>query len=506
MQGLRQIVLTGDSLSLEDVDVVMSRKQPFVVSMDADAHLRILESYTFIQNAAKSGKVIYGVTTGFGSLNNQVIAPADTALLQLNLIRSHAIGTGPAVAPPIVRGMLLLRLNCIAKGCSGVSLATVDTLIAALNNDVLPEVPEQGSVGASGDLCPLSHLMLGLIGEGRVLNPSSGRFEDAASVLQQFGIKPLVLGAKEGLALNNGTQFITSYLAQAYILASRVLEAGTIASALTLEMLHGTARAFDERISAVRPHSGQIAIAKQLREYLSPQSQIAKELVKNVQEAYSLRCIPQIHGTVLDLLQQAQTILNVEINSANDNPLIFGNEVLSGGNFHGQYPALASDLIAIAMSTLANVSERRLERLVNGNINIDKGQAKKHIPSFLVDNAGLNSGLMILQYQAAALAAENRHLAAPASVHTIPTCENQEDVVSMGGWSARKALQSSKNCARVVAAELYAGAMASHYTEQKTTEFLQQIIGKINPVRMTVDRYFKPEVDAVVHLVEDGQL
>lgn len=504
--AVRQIVLTGDSLSLDDLDVVMSRTQPFFVAMHADAYSRIVQSCTFIQEAAKSGKVIYGVTTGFGSLSSQVIAASDTALLQLNLIRSHAIGTGPAVTPAIVRSMLLLRLNCIAKGCSGVSLATVETLLAALNKDVLSEVPEQGSVGASGDLCPLSHLMLGLIGEGRILNPKSGKFEDAAAVLQEFEIKPLVLGAKEGLALNNGTQFITSYLAQAYILANRALYAGTIASALTLEMLHGTATAFDERISAVRPHAGQVAVAQQLRGYLSPPSQIAKELVKNVQEAYSLRCVPQIHGTVFDLLQQVQTILCVEINSANDNPLIFGNEVLSGGNFHGQYPALASDLLAIAMSTLANVCERRLERLVNGNVNIDKGQAKKHIPSFLVDNAGLNSGMMILQYQAAALAAENRHLAAPASIHTIPTCENQEDVVSMGGWSARKALQSAKNCARVVAAELYAGAMASHYTEQKTTDFLQQIIGKINPVRMTVDRYYKPEVDAVVKLVEDGLL
>lgn len=442
---------------------------------------------------------------------DRCISPGDAAQLQVNLIRSHAIGTGNPVPPEVVRTMLLLRINCIAKGNSGVSVANLQTLLDALNQDVLPEVFEQGSVGASGDLCPLSHLMLGLMGEGRVRHPKTGQFENASSVLKEFSIQPLRLGAKEGLALNNGTQFITSYLAWAYDLAVKAQEAGVVAGALTLEMLHGTSKAYDERISAVRPHPGQVLVAEQFRGLLSPTSEIATKYATNrVQEAYSLRCAPQIHGPVADLLKQVGNILEVEINSANDNPLLFPEDgvVLSGGNFHGQYPAIGADLLALAMSTLANLSERRLERLVNGEINLHKkpdGSRGKHLPSFLVDDAGLNSGVMILQYQSAALAAENRHLANPASVHTIPTCENCEDIVSMGGWGSRKALQSARNAIRVVSAELYACGLASHYTPEKTTPQLQEVLAKLGVARMTSDRYYKPELDYVVGLVESGE-
>ena len=502
--------LTGHSLDLDIVEQVMNRTG-ITVAMSQEAVARIKRAHAFIQEAAQQNKVIYGVTSGFGSMSNRVIDYKDTAQLQVNLIRSHAIGTGDPVGPEIVRCMLLLRLNCFAHGCSGVSLATVNTLLDALNKDVLPLVPEQGSVGASGDLVPLSHMVLGLMGEGMVRDPADNLFYEAKVVLEKYGVTPLHLGAKEGLACNNGTQFLSSFLIQSLILAKRVARAGLVASALTLEMLHGTSAAFDARIQEVRPHPGQVQVAADLRELLSPPSEIAQTLVKNVQEAYSLRCIPQIHGPIHDMLEQVEKVVLVEMNSVNDNPALFFDEdgvgsVISGGNFHGQYPAVAGDQLALAMSILANVSERRLERLVNGNINIAKGSDKKHLPSFLVDNAGLNSGTMILQYMAASLAAENRHLAAPACVHSIPTCENQEDHVSMGAWACRKALQTAKNAARVVAAELYAGGLASFYTAAKTTPALEKVIADIHPVRMTEDRYYKEEFDVVVDLVERGQI
>lgn len=512
---MSQIILNGSNLTLSQVHDVMHRHSG-KVTVDPEALKRVDLAQKFILNAVTDNKVIYGVTTGFGSMCDRCICPDDAAKLQVNLIRSHAIGTGNPVPPEVVRTMLLLRINCIAKGNSGVSVDNLQTLLDALNQDVLPEVFEQGSVGASGDLCPLSHLMLGLMGEGRIRHPKTGQFEDASNVLKEFSIRPLCLGAKEGLALNNGTQFITSYLAWAYDVAVKAQEAGIVAGALTLEMLHGTSKAYDARIAKVRPHLGQVLVAAEFRDLLTEPvgrtSEINQKYATNrVQEAYSLRCGPQIHGPIMDLLTQVKSILEVEINSANDNPLLFPEDdvVLSGGNFHGQYPAIGADLLALAMSTLANLSERRLERLVNGEINLHKkpdGTRGKHLPSFLVDDAGLNSGVMILQYQSAALAAENRHLANPASVHTIPTCENCEDIVSMGGWGSRKALQSARNAIRVVSAELYACGLASHYTPEKTTPQLQEVLNKLNVPRMTNDRYYKPELDRIVNLVESGEV
>ena len=511
---MRTLVLTGNTLTLQDVLQVMKR-QGVTVTISHEAMKRIQDAHTMIIKAVSEGKVIYGVTTGFGSMCDTCISPEQAGQLQVNLIRSHAIGTGNAVPTEIVRSMLLLRLNCIAKGHSGVSPANVAILLDALNKDVLPEVFEQGSVGASGDLCPLSHMILGLIGEGRIRNPRTGQHEDAASVLKEHNITPMVLGPKEGLALNNGTQFITSYLVWAYNLASSAQSHGIIAGALTLEMLHGTSKAYDTRITEVKPHPGQVDVTNELNKLLlhdGPSEIARKYAAKRVQEAYSLRCGPQIMGPVEDILMSVHKTLLVEINSANDNPLLFpgeNNTVLSGGNFHGQYISIAADQLALAMATLANLSERRLERLVNGNINLHRqadGTMAKHLPSFLVEDAGLNSGTMILQYQVAALAAENRHLATPASVHTIPTCENCEDIVSMGGWAARKAYQSAQNCVRVVAAELYAGGLAAAFTPEKTTLPLQKILADMNVRRMDQDRYYKPELDRIVAMVESNVL
>lgn len=503
--------LDGSSLTISDVIKVMKR-EIHSFTLDETAISRVKKAHSFVLDAVKEKKIIYGVTTGFGSMCDTCISPEQASELQVNLIRSHAIGTGDPVPPPIVRGMLLLRVNCILKGNSGVSFDNLTTLIGALEKDVLPEVPEQGSVGASGDLCPLSHLMLGLMGEGRILDPRKKTYEPADQVLRDYQIEPLRLGPKEGLALNNGTQFITSYLTWAYHHADLALRVGVIAGALTLEMLHGTSKAYDQRIMDVKPHPGQAKVATALRFMLhGGSSEISSKYAANrVQEAYSLRCCPQILGPVVDLLKQVQTTLEVEINSANDNPLLFPEDeaVLSGGNFHGQYVAIAADLLALGMATLANLSERRLERLVNGNINLHRqpdGTMGKHLPSFLVEDAGVNSGTMILQYQVAALAAENRHLAAPASVHTIPTCENVEDMVSMGGWAARKALQSAKNAIRVVAAEIYANGLASHFTPEKTTSSLQEVLTDIGVTKMTKDRYYKPELDRIVQLVESGK-
>lgn len=471
------VILNDDKLSLQDyIDVSLNHRK---VEISDGCVNKINNARKTVESIVENDKIVYGVTTGFGSLRNKFINKEDVVTLQKNLIRSHAIGSGNSTPEFIVRGMLLHRLRCICNGNSGVRLEVANILVEALNKNFIPFIPERGTVGASGDLAPLSFMVLSLMGEGLAYDNDSKTFIDSTKVLEKLEIKPIVLLEKEGLALNNGTQFITAWSAFALYYALINLNNANKISAVTIEALRGTHKQFDERIHQCRPHLGQIKVAKQLRKLLED-SKINETYSKDkVQDAYSLRCIPQIHGPVYDKLLFCLEIINTEINSSNDNPLIFGEDVVSGGNFHGMYLGMVADDIAYCMTVLANVSERRLERLVNSDLN-------GFLPAFLVKDAGLNSGFMIVQYAAAADVAECRQLSNPASVHTIPTCQGTEDVVSMAGWASRKAFISTTLAKNVLAYELFAACQALDYTLTDTIKSSDKVMELYNKVRKVV--------------------
>lgn len=444
------IELTGGSLSLEQFAAVAAGGEHVV--MTAAARERVAAARAVIERSVASGEAVYGVNTGFGNLANVRIADADLETLQERLVLSHAAGVGEPLPDAAVRGMLLLRANTLAKGHSGVRPLLIDKLLALLNHDLLPEVPSRGSVGASGDLAPLAHLALPLLGRGRVRR--SGKFVPAAEALVDAGLAPVRLAPREGLGLVNGTQAMTSLLALAVLEARRLVRAADLVGALATDALRGTDAAFDPRIHAVRPHPGQLASARNLWGLL--QGSGIRESHRSgdvrVQDPYSLRCMPQVHGAVRDTVADVERRLLIEMNSATDNPLVFAGdgEAISGGNFHGEPMALAADFLAIALAELAAISERRTEKLTNDSFS--------GLPPFLVANAGLNSGFMMAQVTAAALVSENKGLAHPASVDSIPTSADKEDHVSMGMWAAIKCRQVAANVRQVLAIELVAAA------------------------------------------------
>ena len=433
------------------------------VVLGPEALRRIAASREVVERAVAVGAVVYGVTTGFGRFSDVVLPPADAKTLQRNLIVSHATGVGPPFGADIVRGMLLLRANALALGHSGVRPAVVETLIEMLNRGVHPVVPQQGSLGASGDLAPLAHLALVAIGEGLAHVPGRSEPVSGREALAAVGLEPLVLEAKEGLALINGTQAMTATLGLALGDAFLLVEAATVAAALTLEALRGVRDAFDARIAKVRPHPGQAMVAERVRSLIEGSRYTTGAAELRVQDAYCLRCVPQVHGAVFDTLAWAARVVETEMNAVTDNPLVFpaeaggpGREVeaiLSGGNFHGEPVAFAGDFAGIALAELANISERRTARLVDP-------ACSAGLPAFLTQRGGLNSGFMLVQYTAAALVSENKLLASPASVDSIPSSAGQEDHVSMGTIAARKARDIAANTARVVAAELLTAAQA----------------------------------------------
>ncbi len=422
------------------------------MALDPAAPLRVRESRAVVDGLLARGDTAYGVNTGFGKLSDVRIEPGEVQALQRNLVRSHACGLGEPLQEAEVRAMLLLRANVLAKGFSGVRPELIEMLLELLNRGIHPVIPARGSVGASGDLAPLAHLALALIGEGQVL--VDGRRIPAALALLQAGLKPLALEAKEGLALLNGTQAITAVGTLALARALRVVDLSDLAGAMTLEALKGTPTPFDERIHAVRPHPGQMAVAAHLRALL-PESEIRESHRHNdprVQDAYCLRCMPQVHGAVRDALAQAQTTFEIETGSATDNPLVFAEgEILSGGNFHGAPLALALDSAAIAMTTLMGIGERRIDRLVNPDIN-------EGLPPFLSRTPGVSSGFMIAHVAAAALLNEAKVLAHPASADSVPTSGGKEDHVSMGMTAALKFRQVVENAERMLAIELLCAA------------------------------------------------
>ena len=417
------------------------------VSLDEAALAKVTENRAVVDRIVAEGRTVYGINTGFGQFATVVIPPDQLQQLQLNLVRSHAAGVGDPLPKDQTRALMAARINCLLKGHSGIRPEPIRLLAECLNRDIVPVIPSQGSVGASGDLAPLAHMALLLVGEGLAWGPTAPM--PGGEALKQAGLAPVVLQAKEGLALINGTQLITALGNLAVARLQRLLPMADEIAALSLEALRGTRAAFDPRIHAARPHPGQIAVAGHMRELLGETSEIAESHrdCHRVQDAYSLRCIPQVHGVTRDALAFTAAILERELNAATDNPMIFTDtqESRSGGNFHGQYPAFACDVLAIAVADLASISERRQERMVN--------PAYSDLPAFLTSNGGLESGFMMAHVTSAALVSELKGLAHPACVDTIPTSAGKEDHVSMGPIAARKLLRAVDGLEQVLVIE-----------------------------------------------------
>ncbi len=453
--------INGQSLQIDDV-VAVARGA--TVGLDPAALPAIKRSRRAVEQLVAEGRIAYGITTGFGRFKDKFIPPEQVAQLQLNLVRSHAAGAGPELDEEAVRAMLLVRANTLALGYSGVRPVIIETLIEMLNHGIHPCIPSQGSLGASGDLAPLAHLALALIGEGEVIMQGE-RFPGAVA-LARAGIRPLQLEAKEGLALLNGTALMVGLGALLVRRAINLALTADVAASLSLEALHGTARAYDARVHAARPHPRQIDCAAFLRQLLAGSTLLRPEGDPNVQDPYTLRCVPQVHGAVRDAIAYARWVINIELNAANDNPLIFaddhgGAEVISAGNFHGEPIALAMDYAKNALTDLGNMSERRVARLVDADSN---GGV---LPMFLTREGGLESGFMIAQYTAAALASENKVLAHPASADSIPSSANVEDHVSMGATATRQLGQILGHVETIVAIELMTAAQAVDFRREE---------------------------------------
>lgn len=444
---MRKILLDGDSLTLDEFINIC--RFNYKVGLADEAIDKVNKSRELVDKFVKDNKVVYGITTGFGKFSDVVITGDEIMKLQKNLIISHACGVGNPLEEEIVRGVMLLRANALAKGNSGIRLSTLNTLIDMINEGVHPIIPEKGSLGASGDLAPLAHMVLVMIGEGEAIY--KGVRMIGKDAMEKANIPIVALTSKEGLALINGTQVMTSIGALTIYDSINLSKTVDIIASLTVEALNGIIDAFDPRVHKIRPHEGQINTAKNLLAILDNSLMVTRQGEIKVQDAYSLRCIPQIHGASKDCFKYAKEKIEIEMNSATDNPLIFieEEEVISGGNFHGQPMAITFDFLGIGLAELGNLSERRLERLVNPSLS-------NGLPAFLVEKGGVNSGFMIVQYSAAALVSENKILAHPASVDSIPSSANQEDHVSMGTIAARKAREIMGNVRKVLAMEMLA--------------------------------------------------
>jgi histidine ammonia-lyase len=494
------IAVRGD-LSLEDVERVARGGTEVQTYLTDDARVRVRAARAIVDRVVREERVVYGITTGFGALSDVVIPPDRIRELQLNLIRSHAAGVGEPLGEAETRAIMLLRANCLAIGRSGVRESVIDLLLECLNRGVHPVIPSRGSVGASGDLAPLSHLALVLLGEGEAWH--RGERVGGAAALQAAGLQPLALEAKEGLALNNGTQVQTGIGVLALLRAERALETLEVSGAMSLEALRGTPDAFDPLLHQARPHPGQLASAARLRTLLSD-SEIRESHRygdPRVQDAYSLRCMPQVHGAARQALQYVRGVLEVEVNSVTDNPLIFAESerVISGGNFHGQPTAQALDVLAIACADLGSISERRMARLVD--------PALSGLPAFLTPEPGVNSGLMMAQIVAAALVTDLRLCAAPASVDSVPTDANKEDHVSMGVAAARKARDAAVLLETMAALELLTAAQALEFLKplrpgqgvQRAYELVRQRVAPL-----AHDRVLSDDIRAIEALVGTG--
>jgi histidine ammonia-lyase len=458
--------ISTETLSLETLQEIISQHKSLALSDEVKINIQKCREY--LDSKMKSHETpIYGINTGFGSLCNLIISNDNLSKLQENLVMSHACGTGEEVPHEIVKIMLLLKIQSLSFGNSGVQLITVQRLVDFYNNDVLPVIYNQGSLGASGDLAPLAHLSLPLLGEGEVY--FEGFRQPTKKVLEKFGWEPIVLQSKEGLALLNGTQFMSSYGCYILLKAMKYSYFADVIAAISLEGFDGRIEPFNELIHYVRPHKGQISTAKRMSELLEG-SQIIAQPKQHVQDPYSFRCIPQVHGASKDTIDYVKKVFKTEINSVTDNPNIFVGEdlIISGGNFHGQPLALALDFLAIAISELGSISERRTYQLISG---------LRGLPAFLVDNPGLNSGFMIPQYTAASIASQNKQLATPASVDSIVSSNGQEDHVSMGANAATKCLRIMDNLERILAIELMNASQAIEFRRPlHSSDFIEMFL------------------------------
>ena len=453
-------------LDFETIRNIFENKVKLSLSEESVNLITVCRSY-LDRKLENNTSPIYGITTGFGSLHNKTISKDQLNKLQENLVKSHACGIGPVVREDIVRLMLLLKIHALSLGKSGVQVATIQRLIDFFNEGICPIVFEQGSLGASGDLAPLAHLVLPLLGMGEVFY--KGKISEASVILNKFGWLPVELKSKEGLALLNGTQFMSSYGVYIISMAERLSAFADIASAISLEAYDGRPDPFLECIHQIRPHKGQVATAKAFREILEG-SQLISRKKAHVQDPYSFRCIPQVHGASKDAIALAKSVILTEINSVTDNPTIFPDEdlIVSGGNFHGQPLALIFDYLAIALAELGSISERRVYRLIAG---------QRDLPEFLVANPGLNSGFMIPQYTAASIVSQNKQLCTPSSVDSIPSSNEQEDHVSMGANGATKLLRVAENLEKILAIELFTAVQALEFRRPlRSSEKLEKVV------------------------------
>jgi histidine ammonia-lyase len=525
---LKALHINGNDLTLEAVREVAKERRPVLLAPDARESVN--RARAVVDALVAGNKVSYGITTGVGKLSDVRIAGDQIREMQVNLVRSHAVGVGEPLTPPEVRAMILLRANSLSKGHSGVRAVIIDTLCEMLNRGVTPYVPSQGSVGASGDLAPLAHLALALIGEGECIDDHGSRIA-SGEALRRAQIKPVVLEAKEAVSLINGTQAMLSIGILMLLAAETLVDSADVIASLTVDALQGTVVAFDERIQRARPHAGQLTTAANLRRMMEG-SQINESHREcgRVQDAYSLRCIPQVHGAVRDTLAHCRHVMETEVNSAVDNPLVFlagvgagisqacpersqraqterssaedQGDILSGGNFHGEPIAFALDFLGIALSALAGISERRLERLVNPALN-------EGLPPFLAAGAGLNSGFMMPQVTTAALVSENKILAHPASADSITTSGNKEDFVSMGMTAALKLRRIVQNTRNVLSVEAMAAAQALDFLAPlKPSKRAQAAHGAIRSVCPTMDkdRVMYQDFARIAELIASGKV
>ena len=490
--------ISSDLLALETIDeIVFQGKQ---LALSEEAIVNIEKCRTYLDDKMKShSEPIYGINTGFGSLCNVKISNENLSKLQENLVKSHACGTGEAVPHEIVKIMLLLKIQSLSYGHSGVQLVTVQRLIDFYNHDILPIIYTQGSLGASGDLAPLAHLSLPLLGEGEVY--CDGFRQPAAKVLAKMGWEPIVLQSKEGLALLNGTQFMSAYGAYCLLKAQKIAYLADVIGAISLEGFDGRIEPFTDLIHLIRPHKGQVQTAEQFRGLLED-SQIIAQAKAHVQDPYSFRCIPQVHGASKDAIEYVKKVFRTEINSVTDNPNIFVGEdlILSGGNFHGQPLALAFDFLGIALSELGSISERRTYQLISG---------LRGLPPFLVNNPGLNSGFMIPQYTAASIASQNKQLATPASIDSIVSSNGQEDHVSMGANAATKTLRIVENVERILAIELFNASQAIEFRRPlKSSDFIESFLKSYREevAIVTEDRIMHYDIEKSIAFLNSFQI
>jgi len=497
---MEEIFLGVDGMTTEDL-VAIARYEA-TVRLTEESEKRILSTRKLIEHWVQEEKIIYGVTTGFGALSDVIISKEDTWQLQKNILMSHAAGVGNPLDKETVRAVMALRVKDLARGHSGIRLETVNHLIKILNRGICPIVPEKGSVGASGDLAPLAHLCLVLIGQGEAFYKDQRI--SGMEALRKCGMAPIQLEAGEGLALVNGTQVMTAIGGLAVYDSLKLAKMSDIAAAMSLEVLMGSRTEFDPRIHRVRPHPGQAAAADNMGRITQNSEIISSHKdCSRIQDAYTLRCSPQVHGASKDAITYARKVVETEMNSSTNNPLIFAEsqEFLLGGNFHGQPVALAMDFLCMALCELANISERRIERLVNPQLS--------GLPAFLVRDGGLNSGFMIAQYTAASLVSENKVLSHPACVDSIPTSANKEDHVSMGSISARKCREIVKNTEYVIAIELLCGAQAMDlFTNMKPGEgtLVAYRIIRDNVPHLDKDRILSKDIETMVHLMRSGKI